>query len=117
MLAGRRAFRGDEVTDTLAAVLRSEPPWSELPRDVPARVQQLLRLCLQKDPKLRMQAMGDVRLVLDGAFGDSDALAANQVRGWRRWTVLTIAAGVLLVMTWFAGRTTAPRRASAPPPR
>ena len=45
--AGVRAFRGEEVTDTLAAVLRSEPPWSELPRDAPARVRQLLRLCLQ----------------------------------------------------------------------
>jgi len=120
MLTGMRAFRGDEVTDTLAAVLRAEPPWSELPRDLPARVRQLLRLCLQKDPKQRIQAIGDVRLVLDGSLGESDALADNQDRGWRRWTVLTIAAGILVFIGsfvgWLVGRT-APQGSSAPPAR
>src|SRR5262249_37114773 len=77
LLSGTRAFRGDEVTDTLAAVLRSEPQWSELPRDVPARVRQVLKLCLKKDPKQRMHAIADVRLALDGAFVEEDAPTEN----------------------------------------
>src|SRR5207249_5049011 len=35
MLAGKRAFEGDDVSDTLAAVLRGEPDWSALPAGVP----------------------------------------------------------------------------------
>jgi serine/threonine-protein kinase len=120
MLTGTRAFRGNDVTDTLVEVLRAEPLWSELPRDVPASVRHVLRLCLQKDPKQRIQAIGDVRLVLDGALGDSDAPPADQDRGWRRWTVRTIAAGALVLMGscvgWFVGRTV-PQGGSAPPTR
>jgi serine/threonine protein kinase len=46
MLAGKRAFDGEDVTDTLAAVLRGDPDWSALPRTVPAPVCVLLQNCL-----------------------------------------------------------------------
>ena len=42
MLTGRRAFEGDEISDTLAAVLRGEPDWNALPPDSPG---QVLRCC------------------------------------------------------------------------
>ncbi len=64
MLAGRRPFRGDDVTDTLAAVLRAEPAWTELPAETPAGLQRLIRRCLQKDARRRWQHIGDVRLEL-----------------------------------------------------
>jgi Tol biopolymer transport system component len=68
MLTGRRAIEGDDVSDTLAAVLRADPDWTRLPDAVPSHVRSILRACLQKDPRQRMQAIGDVRLGLDGAF-------------------------------------------------
>ena len=68
MLTGQRAFPGEDLTDTLAAVVKLEPKWDAVSADVPARVRQVLRVCLQKDPRQRAQAIGDVRLALDGAF-------------------------------------------------
>jgi Tol biopolymer transport system component len=68
MLTGKRAFPGEDLTDTLAAVVKMDPKWDAVGADVPARVRQVLRVCLQKDPKQRAQAIGDVRLALEGAF-------------------------------------------------
>jgi eukaryotic-like serine/threonine-protein kinase len=68
MLTGRRAFSGDDLTEILAAVLKAEPEWGALGDDVSARVRQVLRMCLQKDPRQRAQAIGDVRLALEGTF-------------------------------------------------
>ena len=68
MLTGKRAFPGEDLTDTLAAVAKLDPRWDAIGAGVPARVRQVLRVCLQKDPKQRAQAIGDVRLALEGAF-------------------------------------------------
>src|SRR5471032_1347391 len=46
MLTGRRAFAGDDVSDTLVSVFRDDPDWSALPADTPAGVVQALRVCL-----------------------------------------------------------------------
>src|SRR5688572_13573515 len=64
MLTGRRAFEGDEISDVLAAVLRQDINFTELPSDVPASVRRLLRRCLEKDPKKRLSSIGDARLEL-----------------------------------------------------
>ena len=76
MLTGQRAFAGEDVSDTLAAVLRAEPDWNLLPRKSPA-VRQVLRLCLTKDPKQRVRDMGDVRLAMEGAFETEAATEAS----------------------------------------
>src|SRR5688500_14046358 len=55
MLAGRSPFDGDEITDILASVLKAEPQWHTLPRDLPPSVARLLRRCLQKDRRQRLQ--------------------------------------------------------------
>ena len=68
MLAGKRAFNGDDISDTLVSVLRDEPDWAALPADLPASARQVLRVCLQKDPKRRVRDMSAIRLALDGAF-------------------------------------------------
>jgi serine/threonine protein kinase len=65
MLSGKRAFDGDDMSDTLANILKSEPGWNALPTDTPATVQRLLKRCLEKDPKRRVQDIGDARLDLD----------------------------------------------------
>src|SRR5262249_3849895 len=54
MLTGRRAFEGEDVTDTIAAVVRGEPDWKALPADVPAQIRLLLKRCLEKDRRARV---------------------------------------------------------------
>ena len=68
MLTGKRAFPGEDITETLAAVIRAEPDWTALPAELPSSVATYLTRCLQKDPRQRVQAIGDVRLALTGAF-------------------------------------------------
>ena len=68
MLTGKRAFPGEDITDTLAAVVRAEPEWGLLPRDLSPTLVVFLRRCLQKDPKQRVGDIRDVRLALEGAF-------------------------------------------------
>jgi Tol biopolymer transport system component/tRNA A-37 threonylcarbamoyl transferase component Bud32 len=65
MLTGRRAFAGDDVTETLATVLKEPPDWRGLPPELPSAVQRVLRRCLEKDPRKRLSAIGDARLELD----------------------------------------------------
>ena len=75
MLTGRAAFAGPSVADVLAAVLRDEPDWTALPRDLPAGIHRLLRRCLQRDPRLRLQHIGDARLeIADASLESSPAL-------------------------------------------
>jgi serine/threonine protein kinase len=57
MLTARRAFDGEDVTDTIAAVMRSDPNWQALPRDVPESIRSLIRRCLEKD---RNKRVGDI---------------------------------------------------------
>ncbi|HEY3349635.1 MAG TPA: protein kinase [Thermoanaerobaculia bacterium] len=65
MLAGRRAFEGETVTDVLAAVLTREPDWSALRGPISSKVSELLRRCLQRDQKQRLRDIGDARIVLE----------------------------------------------------
>ena len=77
MLTGRVAFKGGTVSDTIAAVLGSEPAWDALPNGTPANVRLLLQRCLDKDPKRRLRDLGDVRLELDDV-GSHAAPATRQ---------------------------------------
>jgi Tol biopolymer transport system component len=63
MVTGRRAFAGEDISETIASILRSEPDWS----GVPASIKPLLVSCLQKDPRQRLRDIGDVALLLDRA--------------------------------------------------
>ena len=88
MLTGKMTFRGETVTDTLAAVIRADPDWSQLPATTPIRVRVLLQRCLQKDPKQRLQAIGDARIsleeVLSGAV-DPTLAASTARQATQRW--------------------------------
>ena len=64
MLTGRRAFPGDDLTDTLTAIMRDEPAWDALPPNTPPSVRQLLARCLVKDPRQRLRDVGDARFDL-----------------------------------------------------
>jgi Tol biopolymer transport system component len=66
-LTGTQAFLGETVSDTLSAILRAEPDWSALPAATPARIRELLRRCLQKDPKRRLHDIADARIEIEEA--------------------------------------------------
>jgi eukaryotic-like serine/threonine-protein kinase len=68
MLSGRRAFQGDEVSDILAGILRDDPAWDALPASTPQSIRQLVRRCLEKDRRERLQAIGDARLEISEAL-------------------------------------------------
>ena len=65
MIAGRRPFHGETITDTLAAILKTDPDWNELPDALTPELQRLLRRCLEKDPRRRLQSIGDARVHID----------------------------------------------------
>ncbi|HEV8200881.1 MAG TPA: protein kinase [Candidatus Polarisedimenticolia bacterium] len=65
MLTGRRAFEGEDVSFTLANVLKESVDWSPLPGDLPPGVRRLLRRCLEKDPRRRLASMADARLEME----------------------------------------------------
>src|SRR5262249_3017624 len=64
MLTGKRAFEGEDVSDTLAAVLRAEPDWSALPQHVPPGLRTLIQRCLAKDRANRIAEISFARLLL-----------------------------------------------------
>jgi serine/threonine-protein kinase len=66
MLTQRRAFAGEDVSDTLASVLRSEPDWSALPTEA-RHLTGVLQRCLEKDVKQRLRDIADIRLLLEAA--------------------------------------------------
>ncbi len=66
MLTGRRAFEGDDISTTLAAVLMKDPDWTALPAETPAAVVSLVRRCLEREPRARLRDIGEARLLLTG---------------------------------------------------
>lgn len=69
MLTGRRLFSGETSSDILAAVLTRDPDWSALPAATPPRLRDLLRKCLERNPRQRLHDIGDARLELDEKSG------------------------------------------------
>jgi Tol biopolymer transport system component len=106
MLTGQRAFPGDDLSLTLAAVMMQDPAWTALPPTTPSGVRQLLRRCLVKDPRQRMRDMGDVRLALEGAFETGAAETTTSAPVRQRHNALvwasTAIAGISLAVAAFA---------------
>ena len=65
MLTGKRAFAGEDVSDTLAAVLRGEADWTALPADVSPATRLLLQRCLEKDRKKRIADISIARFLIN----------------------------------------------------
>jgi Tol biopolymer transport system component/tRNA A-37 threonylcarbamoyl transferase component Bud32 len=80
MVAGHRPFSGETTSDTLASVLKIDPNWSALPASVPPDLRRLLRRCLEKDPKRRLQAIGEARVRIEDLLSgapDPESLVAT----------------------------------------
>ena len=109
MLSGRRPFEGRDVSEVLAAVIQSAPDWDTLPGDTPPHLNILVRRCLEKEPRQRMQAVGDVRLAIEGGFGTADlTLSAKsafaQLSVWQRPVPALLAAVLLVALGGMAAR-------------
>ena len=94
MLTGRRAFEGDEVSDTLAAILKSDPAWDALPPSLAPSIRTLLKGCLEKNHHERISDMSTARFVLKQAASDGLDVATHRSRFSMKhaWGVVAIAA-------------------------
>lgn len=123
MLTGTQAFQGETVSETLAAVMRDEPDWGALPPTVPLQVRQLLKRCLSKDAKQRLQAIGDARITIEeaqsgrtsniGSFlvaPEAASTAAKfRIPPWALAALLAIALAVILsILPWRSGQSGGP---------
>ena len=111
MLAGKRLFEGETVPHVLAGVLKDEPDFSALPAAVPPRIRRLVRRCLKKKPRERLQAIGDARVVIDEVLaGAADEVAASAAMAverpsrpvWRVALALAAAAALGALATFLA---------------
>jgi len=105
MFSGARAFDGETVSDVLAKVIEREPDWTKLPASMPLRLRAIVRRCLRKDPRLRLQAIGDARVELqDIADGrDTDDQPAGTRKGHLSQARVRWVAGALVALAAVTG--------------
>src|SRR5580765_2324557 len=103
MLTGRLAFHGDTISDTVAAVLTRESDWRAVPQATPESVRGLLRRCLDRDPRRRLQAIGEARVLLEipVAAGSPVEPVRGRGPGWRTLAAAVVGA-VLFAAGWLA---------------
>ena len=109
MLSGRAAFLGEDVSDTLAAVIRGNVDWSALPAGVAPKLRDLLRRCLEKDPKKRYRDIGDVLVDVDetlrsphevGPLDDASRASASRPRILLAIVALLLTGAFIGIVTW-----------------
>jgi serine/threonine protein kinase len=117
-LTGKRVFEGETVTETLAAILKGEPGWNDLPARTPPNIRVILHRCLDKDPKRRLRDIGDVILEAEPAA----FMAPVRQPIWKHplvWALVLVAAASLVYALWkqpsYALRTVARLTISLPP--
>jgi serine/threonine-protein kinase len=122
MLVGRQAFQADTAAESLAAVLMRSPELSALPATVPPRLRALVQRCLEKDPKRRWHAVGDLRYELEAIAVDPHAAtlvapaaaagASTPMPWWRRAQPIAATAVIVAVAasaaTWWSLQSTRP---------
>ena len=105
MLVGRRAFESDSLSELLAAILTHDVDFSRLPADTPSGVRELLRRCLDRDPKQRLRDMGEARIVFERPLQQEPAAARIRSVPPATWLVACVAGGLLIGALAMAVRT------------
>ena len=102
MLTGQQAFAGEDVAETVGAVIHKDPDWTALPADTPASIRTLLRRCLQKDRRLRIPDIAMARLEIRDAMSEGPATTVPPVPAARRekfaWLLAASSLAVLAVL-------------------
>ena len=120
MLTGKRPFGGDDVTDTIASIVKDEPEWRLLPANLPPAIVSLLHRCLQKDARRRLRDIGDARVdiadVIEGKGPSGPVVPVSPARPARLpWVAaIVVAALVGAASTWLVMRQ--PTSATSPSP-
>ena len=91
MLAGRKVFDADARSDAITKILEQEPDWSLLPNSTPATIRRLLRQCLHKDRRRRLQTIAEARLVIE-------QLLAPRSLSRRTWLAIGSAAVLVILV-------------------
>ena len=107
MLTGRRAFEAEDVSDTLALVLKGEPDWKALPADVPPSIRALIRGCLTRDRSSRLADISGALFVLrhqsDLSPSAESQLPVPAAPRARLWVRIALAAALMLTAIAVAG--------------
>jgi eukaryotic-like serine/threonine-protein kinase len=115
MLTGKRAFEGEDVSDTLALVLRGEPDWTALPSEIPQSLSTLIKRCLKKDSRQRVGDIAAALFVLEQPLLPSDVArpaTSSSRSSWKplAWGVAVAAAAAALTsLGWWSLRSVPPR--------
>jgi len=121
MLSGKRAFDGEDIAETIGAIIHKEPDWAALSSSAPPAVVNAIKRCLTRDPRQRLRDVGDVQLALDGVFesqitGAGGATASGPSGASSRTALWVGAAAVVAASLAFALARWAPWKTSAPAP-
>ena len=120
MLSGKQMYGGETAPETLAHVITKDPSWENLPAATPTAIRHLLERCLTKDPKARLQAIGEARIIIERYLANPAASTSSierispEQQASRRvlpWSIAAFAVVLALLATW------APWRQSSDGPR
>jgi len=102
MLTGRAALAADTLSDTLTGILEREPDWAPLPADTPIPIRRLLRRCLEKDRKRRLESASDARMEIEDAiaFPAAERLAPAPSSRRTMPAVMAALAGFAALVGW-----------------
>jgi hypothetical protein len=111
ILTGRRLFKGETVTDTLAAVINGPIDFGQLPSQTPAAIRGLIRRCLERDARNRLRDIGEARIALEDRFQASETTApAIQQRHAFAWVSAAVLAVALVALAFVHFREPAQER-------
>jgi eukaryotic-like serine/threonine-protein kinase len=103
MLTGKQLFTGETVSDTLAAVLHADSDWNLLPANTPPSIRTLLRRCLNKDRKQRLQAIGEARIIIEDYLANPASASPQEIASvagrHKRFERFAWISAVVLLMT------------------
>jgi eukaryotic-like serine/threonine-protein kinase len=102
MLTGKQLYGGDSVAETLASIIKEDPPLDRLPSGTPSAIRTLLGRCLDKDPRQRLQHIGEARIAIERAGTAPASPVAARRQHLFGWIATAVAAALLLALVALA---------------
>ena len=106
MLAGNQLYVGETPAETLASVIKETPEFSQLPSDAPPVIRKLIERCLDKDPRRRLQHIGEARIAIEdalsGTASEASGAPAQAPRGQQAFVWMGVAAVLLVALAALA---------------